>query len=36
MSWSCILNLGTRWRWVVRFTLWPFYPWCKSPQLFQF
>jgi hypothetical protein len=23
---SCILNLGTRWRWVVSFTLWPLYP----------
>jgi hypothetical protein len=23
---SCILNLSTRWRWKVSFTLWPLYP----------
>jgi len=22
----CILNLGTRWKWVVSFILWPLYP----------
>jgi len=26
-----ILNLGTRWRWVVSFTPQPLYPWGKSP-----
>jgi hypothetical protein len=26
-----ILNLGTRWRWVVSFTPWPLYPQRKSP-----
>jgi hypothetical protein len=25
-----IFNLGTRWKWVVSFTPWPFYPWEKS------
>jgi len=27
-----VLNLGTRWRWVVSFTLQPLYHWIKSPQ----
>jgi hypothetical protein len=27
----CILDLGTRWRWVVSFTPWPICPWGKSP-----
>jgi len=27
-----ILNLGAIWRWVVNFTLWPFYPRGKSPR----
>jgi hypothetical protein len=27
-----ILNLGTRWRWVVSFTSRPLYPWGKSPR----
>jgi hypothetical protein len=27
-----ILNLGTRWRWVVIFTLQPLYPQWKSPR----
>jgi hypothetical protein len=27
-----IFNLGTRWRWVVRFIPWPHYPQAKSPQ----
>jgi len=31
-SWPCILNLDTRWRWVVRFTLRPLYSRRKSPQ----
>jgi len=22
-----ILNFSTQWRWLVRFMLWPFYPW---------
>jgi len=26
----CILNLGTRWRWVVSFTPCLLYPWWKS------
>jgi hypothetical protein len=26
-----ILDLGTRWRWVVSFTTWPLYPQGKSP-----
>jgi hypothetical protein len=26
-----ILDLGTRWRWVVIFTFRPLYPWGKSP-----
>jgi hypothetical protein len=26
-----ILDLGTRWKWVVSFTSWPFYPQGKSP-----
>jgi hypothetical protein len=25
-----ILNLSTRWRWVVSFTSWPLYPWGKN------
>jgi len=29
---SCILNLGTRWRWMVSFTLRPLYPRGKSPR----
>jgi hypothetical protein len=28
----CILNLGTRWRWVVCFTFQPLYPQGKSPS----
>jgi len=27
-----ILNLGTRWRWVVSFTPWPLYSLGKSPR----
>jgi len=27
----CILDLGTRWRWVVSFTIWPLYPQGRSP-----
>jgi hypothetical protein len=29
----CILNLGTRWRWVVSFTILPLYPQGKSPGI---
>jgi len=29
---SSILNLDTRWRWVVSFTLRPLYPRVKSPS----
>jgi hypothetical protein len=29
---SCILNLGTRWRWVVSFTPWPLYAQGKNPR----
>jgi hypothetical protein len=35
MGWrysSTILNLGTRWRWVLSFTPRPLYPWVKSPR----
>jgi hypothetical protein len=28
---ACIHDLGTRWRWVVSFTLWPLYSQRKSP-----
>jgi len=28
----CILNLGTRWAWVVSFTPRPLYLWGKRPQ----
>jgi len=28
----CILNLRTRWRWVVSFTSWPLYPRDKSSR----
>jgi hypothetical protein len=34
-QWRCnsaILHLGTRWRWVIRFTPRPFYPRRKSPR----
>jgi len=27
----CILELGTRWRWVVSLTIWSFYPQGKRP-----
>jgi hypothetical protein len=27
-----MLNLGSRWRWVVTITPWSFYAWGKSPQ----
>jgi len=27
-----ICNLTTRWRWVVKFTTRPLYPWVKSPR----
>jgi len=26
-----ILNVSTRWRWVVSFTTWPLYHWGKEP-----
>jgi len=29
----CILNLNTRWRWVVSFMSWLLYPWGKSLQM---
>jgi len=29
---SCILNVGTRWRWVVSFTPWPIYIRGKNPR----
>jgi hypothetical protein len=35
-EWRCsstILDLGTRWRWVVSFTPWPFYPPRKEPLI---
>jgi hypothetical protein len=28
----CILDLGTRWRWVVNFTPWPLYPRERAPS----
>jgi len=27
-----ILNLGTKWKWVIRFVPWLLYPWWRSPQ----
>jgi hypothetical protein len=29
----CILDLSTRWRWVVNFTLWPLYPQERAPSI---
>jgi len=28
----CILNLDTRWRWMVTFTSLPLYPWGRAPS----